>query len=102
MRRRGAARARSCHFAHAGSLMPPRPRGDLEVEEELAVAGRTDERRLDFCPHDEPERGGMLANAIEDPPVHGRVADDAAARLASPSLELGLDQGHDPPTCRCV
>ena len=57
-----------------------------QLDEELAVAVRAEERRGDDCPGPEADRPGLVDDALQDLPVDRRIADDAVVRAARAPL----------------
>ena len=66
-----------------------------EMDEELAVALRSEERRGDDVAGPEADGLGMLDDPFEDLAVDRRVADDAVVGAAAAGLELRLDERDD-------
>jgi hypothetical protein len=67
----------------------------LQVDEELAVALRAEQRRGDHRSRAEPDAASRLDGPAEDLAMHLRIADDAVVRPTATRLELRLHEGHD-------
>ena len=65
------------------------------MDEELAVALGSQDRRGDERAGAQAEPAGRGDDPLEDGSMGGRVADDAAVGAAAPHLELGLDERDD-------
>src|SRR5207244_1526944 len=71
------------------------PRRYAEMDQELAICLRAEDRRGNLARRLQLERDGRLGDLVDDAGVDGRVPNDTRTRLALARLELGLDEGDD-------
>ena len=72
----------------------------MQVEQELAIALRAEERRGDRSGDAQAQLAARATTRSRTGKVHRRIADDAAGNEVPAGLELGLHEGHDPATGR--
>src|SRR4051795_12367180 len=65
------------------------------MDQELAIAVMTLDRRSDHVARPDPQRRGMSRDALEDLAMDGRVPDDATVGPALAGLELRLHERDD-------
>src|SRR5919201_6617617 len=94
-RRTPGGELRACLPRSAG-----RARRDAQVEQELSIPFRAEDRGRDLAGGLEAQGSGRPDHLAYDASMNGRVAHDALVRLATASLELGLDERDEITTGR--